>query len=228
MLEGFQLFEAPHISVGGGQVGLRLGIIADALIQLLLRDRIRFTQVAPAVRAGARQVQRRGNLAACGLRLGKLLVYFGRIEIGQQVAFLDACTDIFVPVQQVAVGPRVYRRLGVRLYAARQLQVVGARFGPRLAYGHCDEGQARGLASQRNGFLRAGFQAQHPGHRERAQCDGRGDAPVPRTSGPGPPGVFFNLVQRHFHGRHNSSRESSKTPPAQRTAWQRWRTADRR
>ncbi len=83
MLKGFELLQPPDIGVRGGQVRLRLRVIAGPLVQLLLRDRVRFAQFAPAVSAGARQFQRRHHLLAGSLRLREFLVHFRRIQIGQ-------------------------------------------------------------------------------------------------------------------------------------------------
>src|ERR1017187_6763518 len=62
LLEPFQLFEAPHISVGGGKVCLTLFVSAHLLVGLLRGNGVGLPQVFPAVGADLRQLHLSGSL----------------------------------------------------------------------------------------------------------------------------------------------------------------------
>jgi hypothetical protein len=128
-LEVAQLLQALHVGVGAGQVGLGLREAAAALFQLLLRHGVALAQRLPALDRGLGQFQAGGGLVARGDGLRQLLVELGRLDLGQQLALLDAAADVLGPAAQVAAGARRHRRLHEALQRAGQRQRLAVARG---------------------------------------------------------------------------------------------------
>ena len=64
-----------------------------------------------------------------GARLRELFIHFRRVDVRQQIAFLNPAADIVIPLLEIAVGARVNRGLDERFHRSRQHQVFLARFG---------------------------------------------------------------------------------------------------
>ena len=62
-----------------------------------------------------------------GARLIQLLVDFGRLDLGEEIALADMLADIEVPFFKVAVGARVDGCIGKRLHVAGKREIVGLR-----------------------------------------------------------------------------------------------------
>ena len=95
-LEALQLAQPLDVRVGGGEVGARLRVAAAPLVELLLRDRVLLAQRLPALDRALRERQARRRLLARGDGLRQLLVDLGRLDLGEQLAFLDAAADVLV------------------------------------------------------------------------------------------------------------------------------------
>ena len=87
VLERLELFEAAHVGVGGGQVGLALLVSAALLVGLLRGDRVGLAQVLPALGGDLGQFHLRENLLARGAGLVQLLIHLRRIDLASNSPF---------------------------------------------------------------------------------------------------------------------------------------------
>ena len=138
-----------HGLLGGGDAGLGFGDLRLVhgevglfLIGFLARDHAALGQPPPALDGEARQIQiglgkiqvgldfvERGlRLRKRGARLADLLVEFGCVDFGQQLAGLDAVAVIHQPRAQVAIHAGEDGRIDQGLHVARQVE-RGARRG---------------------------------------------------------------------------------------------------
>ena len=49
-----------------------------------------------------------------------MLVNFGRIDLGENLALLNVAADVLVPLLEIAVGPRIDGRLDIGLERSRE------------------------------------------------------------------------------------------------------------
>ena len=117
-LEGLHVLQPLHIGLGrfdGGPAGI---VISRGIVDVLLRDRIRFQQFLVARGRDFREAHvglGRGEVRA---RLLQLLIHFRRIDFGEQLSRFHIRADIGVPLFQVTVGPRKNGGIRVRLHVA--------------------------------------------------------------------------------------------------------------
>ena len=123
MLEPFQLFEALHVGIGGGQVRLGLLVAAALGIGFLLRNRVGLAQRLITVCVDFRQVHRGDHLLPRGARLHQLLIDLRGVDVSQQFSLVHAAANVVIPAQQVAIGAGVDGRFDVRLQRAGQHQL---------------------------------------------------------------------------------------------------------
>ena len=126
-LVALQLFEAAHVGPACVDSGLRSDVISAGLVGLLLRDGVLGQQRLPPVAGHAGKVRIGLHALQFGARLVQLLVDFGRLDLGQEIAFAHVRANVEVPLLQVAVGARVDGRIGKCLYIAGKREIVGLR-----------------------------------------------------------------------------------------------------
>ena len=131
-----------------------------------LRDGVGLDQsgVAIGLNVGVVGVGLRGGKIGFGLR--HLLVEFGRVDDREQVALLHVCTDVEVPVHQIAIGARVDGRVSIGGHVAGQDKLVHGRAGFGRSDGHGR--RSVGIRSLREHRI-----AVHPGqHAQGGEHDG--------------------------------------------------------
>ncbi len=94
--------------------------VADRLIGFLLGNGVLFEKTLPADGGGVRQIHVGLDALQIGAGLRELLIDFGRVDLGQQIALLHTGADIEIPALQVSVRARVNRRFNIRLDICRQ------------------------------------------------------------------------------------------------------------
>ena len=112
-------------------------------VGILAGDSVGFDQVGVAIslNAGVVGVGLRGGQV--GLRLGQLLVYFRRRDLGEQRAFPYLRTDVKIPLRQITGGPGVDGRICQRGDVAGEYKAVHRRAG----FGGCNQHGGRGQLS---------------------------------------------------------------------------------
>ena len=85
-LVALQLFEAANVGPAGIHRGLRGDVISAGLVGLLLRNGVLGQQCLPAVAGHAGQVRVGLHTLQLGARLVQLLVYLGRLDLGEEIA----------------------------------------------------------------------------------------------------------------------------------------------
>ena len=125
-LKPLQLFQPGHVRLGGSEIGLARIQGGFPLIKLLRGDDFLFDQFLPPLQCRARQFGVRRGLLRSGARLIQFLIDFRCLDFRQQLAGFDFRTDIGVPLADVAVGPRIHRRLLDCLCASGQNEVGSA------------------------------------------------------------------------------------------------------
>ena len=124
---------------------------------------------------GFPHLDRRARRIELGFRRGQLRVEIRGVDLGQQIALLHVGAVIEIPVLQIAVDPRVDRRLVPGLDGAGQHQALGRGALPRR-----DDGDGRNCLLLRPlrdfGLMAAALQ--NPERRDDDRCGG-GDDPDP-------------------------------------------------
>lgn len=105
-LEALQLPQAFDVGVCGSQIGDCLRVAAALFLQLLLRNGVLLAQALLSFHGAAGEVQTGGGLLSRGDGLRKLLIDFGCLDLGEQLAFFDAGTDVLVPAAKITARPR--------------------------------------------------------------------------------------------------------------------------
>jgi hypothetical protein len=119
-LEVGQRLEAADVGAGFILHRRARGQVAVALIDFLLRDRVRDDKPIPALGRDARQASVRVGGRQRRARGDELLIDVRRIDLGQQLSGADMVADVDVPVAQITVGPGVDRSLRPGFEPARQ------------------------------------------------------------------------------------------------------------
>ena len=175
-LEPLQILQAADIGrvrLDGG--GLRAEI-ADLLVGFLLGHGLGLQQRLPARRRRLREVEVRLRGVELGPRLAELLVDLRCLDLGQELALLDARADVDEPPLEIAAGARVDRRVREGARRPGQGQLVGGRALRRTRDGH--DGNRRLLRRADEGGAGAPpiLEAEIDRHAERD----RGDADEPQ------------------------------------------------
>ena len=142
-LEGRGRAQARNVGLGRRDDGRPGGVVAELLVGLLLRDRIRLEHPLPARRGRGRQLLVGARGGEVRLDLQQLLIELGRLDLCEQLAGVHGRADVDVPALEIAVDARVDRRVDVRPHRAGQHQLTRRR---ALAHGHERHGRNRLLA----------------------------------------------------------------------------------
>src|ERR1700722_7079006 len=148
VLERFEFFEAADVRFGSSGGRFLCCVIANGVVNFLFRNAIGLDQFLKAIRGDLREilVGFRGAEISSGLQ--KLLIDFGRVNVGEQFAFLYARADVVIPTNEIAVGARVNRRLNVSLRRGGQNQVFLAGGDGRVNDLHVGDGHFFGCVGE--------------------------------------------------------------------------------
>ena len=98
--------------------------IADCLVGRLFGDGIGLQQLLPARGGDLGELVVGLGRGAVGARLLELVVDLRRLDLREQLTGFHARADIGVPALEIAVGPRVDRRVHERLHVAGQHELL--------------------------------------------------------------------------------------------------------
>ncbi len=145
--------------------------VRDLRVGVLLRDRLRFQHVLPALCGRFRIVVVRLRARFVRTRLAQLRVEIGRRDLRERLPSLHVRAEIGAPVRDIAARARIDRRVRIRHHRAGQRQ----RLVGRRRAGHDDRHRQRLLRGDLRALRGACIDPRHDAEREQrgGERDGR-------------------------------------------------------
>ena len=122
--KAFERVQAVEIGLGGHRRRRLGGQVVSFLVRALERDRLLIAERCPAFGRNAGESRLRHAEPQVALGLLHLLFEIGRVDHRQDFASLHAVADVMRPALQIAVDPRINRRVIERLHIGRQNQLL--------------------------------------------------------------------------------------------------------
>ena len=164
----------PRVEAAGGVVGI------------LLRHRVGLAEVGVPIGRDLRQPRVGVRRREVGAGLLQLLLELGGVDLGEQLAGFHPGAQLDEPPLEVSAGPRVDRRIDLRLHRSRQDNLLGRRAGLGRDDRDGRDRQLGGLARQLGHGLRPVVDAPER-HRDKYESADEHEADDPHgTSDPAP------------------------------------------